>query len=376
MKVIRELGLKYIEASADTECDPMYMGDEFTRDWITDVKKACDEQGMVIKNVYSGHGTYATAGISHYDRRVTERFRDLWMKKQMDTAQALGAGFFFAHGFEELLLQDNGLYEEKLDELYDILAELAVYAVKIGMDYVGIEQMYSPHQPPWTLNGTKRLLSEVYRRSGGAPFYITADLGHMNGQQFFEKPNEIYIREKIDRAAKGSPDRRVWMGTEYACKLYRKAAAGEMDIDEAVSAILADVEAHPNLFSGPEDWDISAWMTNFGCYSPIVHLQQSDGKSSPHWPFSKEFNQKGVVKAEKVLRALIASYEQPEDPAMPPKCAEVVLTFEPFISTAGSTFDLLEDMHESVSYWRKWIPRDGMPLSEIKKLLDAEQMVL
>lgn len=373
MKVIHGLGLRYIEASADTECDPMYMGDEFTHDWIKDVKKACAEFDMVIKNVYSGHGTYATAGISHYDRRVTERFRDLWMEKQMDTAQALGAGFgFFAHGFEELLLQDNGLYEEKLDELYDILAELAVYAKKIGMDYVGIEQMYSPHQPPWTLDGTKKLLAEVYRRSGGAPFYITADLGHMNGQQFFVKPDEAYIREKIDHAAKGMPDRRVWLGTECAYMLYMKAAKGEMDVDEAVAAILADVEAHPNLFSKPEDWNITAWMTNFGCYSPIVHLQQSDGKSSPHWPFSKEFNAKGVVKAEKVLRALIDSYDQPDDPAMPPKCGEVVLTFEPFISTAGSTFDLLEDMRESVAYWRKWVPEDGMNLSEIKKILDKE----
>jgi len=372
MKVIRRLGLKYIEASADTECDPMYMGEEFTRDWIDEVKKACEEQGMVIKNLYSGHGTYATAGISHYDRRVTERFRDQWMKKQMDTANALGAGFgFFAHGFEELLLQNGALYEEKLEELYGVLVDLAVYAKEIGMAYAGLEQMYSPHQPPWTLDGTKKLLSEVWQRSG-APFYITADLGHMNGQQFFVKPDEAYIREKINRAAKGTPDRRIWLGTEKAYALYKKAACGSMAIDDAVKAILDDIEDNPHLFSKPEDWSIDAWMTEFGCYSPIVHLQQSDGKSSPHWPFSKVFNEKGVVKAEKVLRALIASYDRPDDPSMPPKCDEVVLTFEPFISTAGSTFDLLEDMEESVAYWRKWVPEDGMKLSEIREILDAE----
>lgn len=369
MKMIRSLGIFYVEASADTECDPLYMGAEFTKDWIEDVKKCGAELGVAVKNVYSGHGTYVTSGITHYDERVIARFRDQWMKKQMDTAQALGAGFgFFAHGFEELLLQDDALYEAKLGKLYDTLAELASYARQIGMRYAGVEQMYSPHQPPWTIEGAARLLREVYRRSG-APFYITADLGHMNGQQYFAKPDEAYIREKIVLARAGKPAKRVWLGTGKARALYLQAAAGEMDEDAAVEAILADVQAHPNLFSQPCDWSIDAWVRRLGCYSPIMHLQQSDGKSSPHWPFSREYNEKGVVKAENVLHALLASYQQADDPAMPPKCDEIVLTFEPFISTAGNTYDLLDELKESVAYWRKYVPEDGMRLSEVAKLL-------
>ncbi len=369
MKMIRSLGIFYVEASADTECDPLYMGAEFTKDWIEDVKKCGAELGVAVKNVYSGHGTYVTSGITHYDERVIARFRDQWMKKQMDTAQALGAGFgFFAHGFEELLLQDDALYEAKLGKLYDTLAELASYARQIGMRYAGVEQMYSPHQPPWTIEGAARLLREVYRCSG-APFYITADLGHMNGQQYFAKPDEAYIREKIVLARAGKPVKRVWLGTGKARALYLQAAAGEMDEDAAVEAILADVQAHPNLFSQPCDWSIDAWVRRLGCYSPIMHLQQSDGKSSPHWPFSREYNEKGVVKAENVLHALLASYQQADDPAMPPKCDEIVLTFEPFISTAGNTYDLLDELKESVAYWRKYVPEDGMRLSEVAKLL-------
>ena len=370
LKLIKGMGLKYIEASADTECDPLYMGEAYTKDWIEDVRRGCRELDMVVKNVYSGHGTYATCGISHYDERVVHRFRDQWMKPQMDTANALGAGFgFFAHGFEELLLQDDALYEAALDRLYDVLADLARYGKEIGMAYTGLEQMYSPHQPPWTIEGTKRLLREVYARAA-APFYITADLGHMNGQQYFARPDEAYIRKNIALAKAGRPARRVWMGTDAARKMYLAAAEGSMGEDEAVAAILRDAEAHPNLFSAPCDWSIDSWVRTLGCYSPIMHLQQSDGKSSPHWPFSKAFNEKGVVKAENVLRALIASFEQADDPEMPPKCAEVVLTFEPFISTAGNTADLIDDMKESVAYWRNFIPEDGMRLSEIKQMLD------
>ena len=372
LKNIRSLGLRYIEASADTECDPMYMGEAFTRDWIEEVRRECEAQDMCVKNVYSGHGTYATSGLTHYDERVIVRFRDGWMKKQIDTANALGAGFgFFAHGFEELLLQDDALYSEKLEQLYDTLADIAAYAAQTGMNYVGVEQMYSPHQPPWTIDGAEKLMREVYRR-GGAPFYITEDLGHMNGQQFFAMPDADALRDKIEAGRRGVRARRFWVGTEKAHAIYQRAIAGEIDAGAAVGAILEDAQAHPHIFSRPEDWSIDAWVRRLGCYSPIVHLQQSDGKSSPHWPFSAEFNAKGVVRAEEVLRALVAAYAQEDDPTMPPKCGEVVLTLEPFISTAGNTFDLMDDLRESVAYWRKWIPRDGMYLSEIRRNLEQQ----
>ena len=368
-RVIRDLGLRYVEASADTECDPLYMGPEFTRDWIGETKDACAKQGIEVKNVYSGHGTYATCGLSHYDDRVTKRFLNEWMKAQTDTAAALGAGFgFFAHGFEEPLLQDEGLYSEKLDELYETLSELSAYAKEKSVDYIGIEQMYSPHQPPWRIADAEELMTEVYRRSG-APFYITADLGHMNGQQYFQKPDEALIEKAILSAREGSPMRRLWLGTASAHRVYRQAAAGETGVGKAVKAILSDVEAHPHLFAEPLDASNDAWVRRVGCYSPIIHLQQTDGKSSPHWTFTPENNKNGIVRPEAFLKALDASYCAVEKPGMPPKCGEITLTFEPFIATAGNTFDLLDDIAASVACWRKWVPKDGVRLSEIIKNL-------
>lgn len=363
-RVIRDLGLRYVEASADTECDPLYMGPEFTASWIEDARDACAKAGVTVKNVYSGHGTYATCGLSHYDPRVTRRFLDGWMKAQVDTAHALGAGFgFFAHGFEEPLLQDDDLYARKLDELYDTLAELAVYARQAGVE-LGIEQMYSPHQPPWRIGDAEEMMRQVYRRAG-APLYITADLGHMNGQQYFLKPDAALVERAILQARAGDPIRRLWLGAAHAHDIYRRAVAGERGIGEAVAAILRDVEAHPHLFAEPQDASNDQWVRRAGCYSPIIHLQQTDGKSSPHWTFTPENNRRGIVKPGEFLKALGASFQAPDAPGMPPKCAELTLTFEPFIATAGNTFDLLDDIAASVAYWRKWIPRDGMRLSEI-----------
>lgn len=369
MRVIRDLGIRYIEASADTECDPLYLGEDFIRQWLDEVRAQEAALDMKVKNVYSGHGTYVTTGIAHYDKGARKHFLDRWVKRQMDTAQALGAGFgFFAHGFEETALQNADYYEQKLEDLYDSLAELAGYAAEIGMDYAGVEQMYSPHQPPWTIKDTKALLKEVYRRSG-QPFYITADLGHMNGQQFFPWPDEEDILNKIAAARAGKPVRRAWFGTIKARGYFLDAVQGKLDEKETVERILADAAANPRLFARPEDWSIDAWVRELGCYSPILHLQQSDGKSSPHWPFSREFNEKGVVEPEKVLRALAESFAAEAGDGMPPKCGEVVFTLEPFIGTAGSTYDLLDDLKKSVAYWRQWIPRDGMYLSEIMERL-------
>ena len=51
MRVIHELGLKYVEASADTELDPLYMGPEHTKRWIEIARKECEKWDIVIKNV-------------------------------------------------------------------------------------------------------------------------------------------------------------------------------------------------------------------------------------------------------------------------------------------------------------------------------------
>lgn len=369
MRVIHDLGLKYVEASADTELDPLYMGPEHTARWIGMAQEEGPKHDIVIKNVYSGHGTYATAGIAHWAPEVRRRFVDDWMKKQIDTANAFGAGFgFFAHGFDEMYLQSHDAYMEKLDELYGTLAEISAYAKETGMKYVGLEQMYTPHMPPWTIGGAGLLVQEVSRRSG-APFYLTIDLGHMNGQQYFQRPDAERVADWIEMARSGMPQKRVWVGSAKAMKLYRAAVRGEMDTQEAISRILSDVEANPHLFAREQDGDIWAWVTALGQYSPIVHLQQSDGKSSPHWPFSAKYNQKGVCSGEKLMRSLAAAYARPAYEDMPPACDEIVLTLEPFMGTAGNVYDLLDELEESVAYWRRFVPRDGMTLSEAVKLL-------
>lgn len=369
-RLIADLGLTYIEASADTECDPLYMGAEYTKDWVEQVQTACDKTGVRIANLYSGHGTYATLGLSHWDARVRARFRDGWLKKQADTAQALRAGLgFFAHAFDEQVLQNPELYAQTWETLCADLADIACHAKEIGMEYIGVEQMYAPHQVPWTIDGAKQMLRRIYE-IGGANFYLTDDVGHMNGQQFFPKPTEERILEQIAGVRKNGGSQRIWMGSRCAMEWFKRAVDRTCTEAEAVTEILKEAERYPYLFAQERDGSVYAWLEETACYSPIIHLQQSDGKSSPHWPFDEAHNHKGIISGEKLLRAIETSFRQPEEAGMPAKVGRIVLTLEPFIGTAGNIYDAISELRETVAYWRRYIPQDGLRLSELTAKLE------
>ena len=364
MPLIRTLGLSSVEASADTECDPLYLGEAYMLDWVRQVLELKETTGVHVANLYSGHGTYSTIGLTHTDVRVRKHFRDQWICRQADTAAQLGAGIgFFAHAFSEPILQDAQWYGRALEALHEDLAHIARHAAAVGAKAASLEQMYTPHQPPWTIEGAERMLRAVM--SGGAtPFYLTLDLGHMNGQRHFLKPSQDQVLDWLERTKAGEACGRIWLGPDRAFGFFRKAVQGSITNREALDRIQESIHAFGHLFSSPADGDVHAWLRRFGRYSPIIHLQQSDGLSSPHWPFSEAFNRAGIIQGRAVLESLAASYSQPLEEGMPPPCGTIHLTLEPFIGTAEDKHEALENISESIRYWRRLVPRDGIRLSE------------
>jgi hypothetical protein len=233
---------------------------------------------------------------------------------------------------------------------------------------MGVEQMYSPHQPPWTIQGSKTLLKTV-KQKASAPFYLTLDVGHMNGQQYFQKPSIEQIETWIECKATAKPCKRVWVGPRKAMDIFNQAANGSISKKQAIEQIQEQWEGYDYLFASPEDGSVHAWLRELAGYSPIIHLQQSDGKSSPHWPFSPEYNRNGIIHAGEVLQSIAQSYEKEDQDGFPPQYPEIMLTLEPFISTAGNIYDAVEEIEKSILYWRQYIPRDGMRLSEILSVL-------
>lgn len=363
-KVINDMGVKYIEASADTELDPLFMGEDYLKRWVEEVKKVEDITGVKVANLYSGHGTYCTLGLAHTDADVRNRMKEKWFKPMIKTAAEIKAGIgFFAHAFADYILQDAELYNVYVELLYNNLAELNEYAGRVGCTAMGLEQMYSPHQVPWRIKETKKLLKEVTLRSGH-DFYFTEDVGHHHIK--FVKPSAQEIAAAFKSFIETSDIYGLWLGTIQTYELFKKSKAECGQISkESLSRIFEEIEKNPHMFAEPEDGDCYEWIRRLGCYSPIIHLQQSDGFVSAHKHFTPENNKCGKIEPVKLLQALKESYDTPREKDMPRRCENIYLTLEAFTSTASINNDTLADYQASVDYWRKYIPEDGMTLNKL-----------
>jgi sugar phosphate isomerase/epimerase len=366
-RIIKELGVSYVEASADNECDPLYADPGYLEDWLHEVESACERTGLKVSSLYSGHGTYATVGLASRDPRNQERIQNQWVKVMIRNAGRLRAGLgFYCHAFDEEILQSPSTYAAAEEGLYSRLAELADYAGAHHASFLAVEQMYSPHQIPWTLDGARKFLKEISARSQ-FPLYITIDTGHQYGQRKFARLAASRLRQALEQARlTGRLEPGLWLGPASAYSLFRAAAAAPPGAeDEHLRHMEEEMDRYPYLFAAWQDGDTYAWLRELGGYSPIVHLQQTDGSSSSHAPFTKNHNESGIIDGRKVLQAIGIAYSTEPPAEMPPRCNEIYLTLEIFSGTADLPVDIIQRVAESVEYWRKYLPKDGLPLDEL-----------
>jgi len=343
------MGVDYIEASADTDLDPLYMGEEYFSEWTDLVREAEKKHAVKVCNLYSGHGTYTTLGLTHPDKRVREHMIENWFSPMVRTAGELGCGMgFYAHGFENAVLQSDESYWENVDILVGALSKINRYAGETGCGKLGVEQMYSPHHYPWRIKDVKELISRVTQESG-RDFYFTEDVGHHHVK---------FIRRDKETLRENGPCG-TWLGTDKAYEL-----ANEFGID-AWDSIEAEMDRSGHLFSEPKDGDCYEILRQLGCYSPIIHLQQTNGTSSAHLPFTDEENAKGIIRGPQILQAIKESYESEPDGDMPARTDEIYLTLEVFSYSTSILNNVLCDYRKSVDYWRQYIPEDGLRLDDL-----------
>lgn len=356
-RVIKQLGVNYIEASADTELDPLYMGKEYLVGWKQRVKAAQQSQGVKVANLFSGHGTYSTLGLSHPEATVRRNMLENWFKPMIATAAELEAGMgFYAHAFPVEGLQSQSRYDEYCKILTDALLELNAYAKKVGCKYLALEQMYTPHQIPWTIEGTKQMMQQL-TEGAAYPFFFTEDVGHHLTS--YVKPTQVQIKAAV------ASGKEIWLGNDNAFAMYDRILEKGSITDAECDALLAAMDETPYMFAEEKDGDCYCWLKEIGCYSPIVHLQQTDGNASAHKPFTAECNAWGKISVKEVLQAIQESYNAPTCPELPAKCSEIYLTLELFSGTAQTVRSILRNYAQTVQYWRQFIPEDGIALDEL-----------
>jgi len=89
------------------------------------------------------------------------------------------------------------------------------------------------------------------------------------------------------------------------------------------------------------DRDPYAWLKEFAPIAPVIHIQQTDGKLDTHWPFTEEYNKKGIIEPEKIVKAIRDSGAD-----------EVYLFLEILHPFEVDERKVIEDIKESVTYWK------------------------
>lgn len=358
MGLCKELGVNYVQASTDNEIDPLYCPKDYRDDWVREVKKHEQTLGMKVCNFYTGYQTYRTAGLAHDDSRVVAQLQEGWFSPMLLTAAELSAGLgFYMVALQDKDLQSPTLYRKKMGQIYTQMDLVAQKAKPLGVE-VSLEQMYNPTAPPWTIRGTQEFLREVYSLSA-SPFYTTIDVGHMVGQMHFLRPEPLAIESALRT---GAP---LYVGAEETRLLLEQLQTDRNCTQEAVWMVQKSMDRFPYLFALPEDADPYSWLRELGCYSPIMHLQQTNGKTAHHAAFTNATNKDGIIDAGRVLREIAKSYETKEKEGMPPRVKNIYLSFEIFATNTESRCDILSKLKSSVELWRQWIPRDGLPLNEL-----------
>ncbi|WP_275786538.1 TIM barrel protein [Pararhizobium gei] len=134
-------------------------------------------------------------------------------------------------------------------------------------------------------------------------------------------------------------------------KLQDRLTAADMAIP---MWMMADIDHGDVTSSNPDDFEPYAWARAVPKVSPIIHIKQSLMDKGGHRPFTAEFNAKGRVQPEPLLRAfaeggavdneicleLSFKEREPNDRQVIPQIAESIAFWAPHIDTGASDLKL------------------------------------
>lgn len=369
--LIQSMGFEHIEASFDNEIDFLYSPQWYIDEWFDRLATMEKEEGVTVSNFFTGYQTYRTVGLGHPDVRMARHLLNNWLKPAIKKIGPRGNRIGFSlHAIPDEAMQNPHKYQSCMEQVKDLLAEAAQCAVENGGSELCMEAMYVPYQTPWTIHGTREFLADVYARGKG-PLYTTVDVGHMTGQRRFLKPTAEALQTAYSQALEGGAEI-PYLGADSTVAIWQTCLDEKVPVDEAMARVSSDMADYPYLFSDSEDdGDPYAWLEALGCWSPVVHMQQTDNMSASHAAFTPKDNATGIIKGDSLLRAIAKSYEQ-DIPGMPPKAKAIYLSFEVFAKNTEINRGIIQKFKETQAYWREFIPEDGLPLDVLIARLGGE----
>lgn len=277
-----ELGLRIVQFSFDL-FDPRSHPDSLAA-YCHRVRNACEKHGLKLHSTFTGLAIYSHNLLLH---PLWEGRRDGvdWFEKAMQMTAALGArGIGGPYGGLDM---PSAASEDRRRALMREAEDSLLYLLRQAPRY-GIDTFYWEQTP--------------IRREG--PVEIEATARHLERINAIREPGSAQFALCLDVG----------------------------------HAIAPDAEG--------SDRDPYEWLERLAEYAPIIHLQQTDGRYDRHWPFTPEYNSRGIIDGDRVLAALRRA-----------GAADRLLLIE-----AGHPFEeaddkVLNDLKITVDYWRDALAR-------------------
>lgn len=171
-----------------------------------------------------------------------------------------------------------------------------------------------------------------------------------------KRPLLIEMRERLESLSRYAASRglkfllfeNMAVTREWGHSIEEAQSLANLVVGGGVPILLCLDVGHPcALHTGTASDDYLAWFAQPWPQTPVVHLQQTDRTGDHHWPFTQEYNGKGMIQAGSVLNAL----------RQWPEHRDVYLFLEPIHPFEADDSSVLHDLRESVEYWQMAMQR-------------------
>jgi sugar phosphate isomerase/epimerase len=279
--VLRDMGLAEFEYFAD-HMEPVLFRSVVTErsEFFQATVKAIGEYGLEVWSA-------ATARVSYLMNLLSHPYADMrsegleWCKAYVDLALALGAKFISGHYDCISKPEVAGDLEAARSRAIDGMVAMGEYGAEAGLEAIFLENMHRAQLLPYTIDGALRMLEELNRRSP-IPFHMHVDTGHM--------------------------------------------------------AFIRDDPAHTERDRGVMEWLAQPYPPNRWL---LIHAQQADVLASRHWPFTADYNPRGIVDAREAIHGVERSGVE--------RCA---VALEILFPRSTLIEEIRPQMIESAEYWR------------------------
>ena len=258
-------------------------------------------------------------------------------------------------------LLDPTLPEPGRETLCQEIREAAgKYLLSLRTTFTGLviyAQNHLAHPSLWVRNQAWRWFEAALEVTGRLSAEASGGhIGAMSAADFADSGRRAFLRRTLIHSVQGLTRLAARMGQKYFLwelmptpREFPHTPEEALDLMQEINEgaavpvrICFDL-GHCSSFDLEKPGDPYVWLEKLLPFTPVVHLQQTDGKGDHHWPFTPEYSKNGIIRPKQIIEVV---KESPLD--------RVALIFELGHALDAPDGQIIDDHKRSVEAWAKW----------------------